>query len=171
MPSHAQRCAQIGLALLLGCSSVALAQEAGWERHFDREYGHRYDIPAGIFEQVESQPGKLVFEETDGGRARLSIYSGNVPPGMTLGEFESRVQSAEWIRDVTYRAGEAGWFVVSGHYRTKGQEDEPLIFYTKFMLSPDRERYAAIEITYPLGRKAEFDPIVRRLEKGLRPPS
>jgi hypothetical protein len=39
------------------------------------------------------------------------------------------------------------------------------------MLSPDRERYAAIEVTYQVGRKREFDPIVTRLEKGLRPPS
>jgi hypothetical protein len=170
---HSQTCRSplLVIVVFLALTGSGFAQDLDWDSFVDPEYGNRYEIPTGMFEQVESDAGKLVFEEVDEGGARLMIYSGDVPSGMTLGQFEERVRAAEWIEDVTYRVAEGSWFVLSGYYRTTNERDQPFIFYTKFMLSPDRERYAAIEVTYQVGRKREFDPIVTRLEKGLRPPS
>lgn len=170
MQSRKSRSTRLALAVLLSLTGSVVAQELDWAVFVDPEYGNRYEMPAGMFEQVESEAGKLVFEEVDEGGARLMVYSGDVPAGMTLGQFEERVRAAEWIEDITYRAGAGSWFVLSGHYRTTSERAQPLIFYTKFMLSSDRERYSAIEVTYQLDRKREFDPIVTRLEKGLRPP-
>ena len=165
------RIPRLALAVLLSLTGSGFAQNLDWDTFVDPEYGHRYELPAGMFEQVESEAGKLVFEEVNAGGARLMIYSGDVPSGMTLSQFEERVRAAEWIEDITYRAGEGSWFVLSGHYRATNERDQPLIFYTKFMLSRDHDRYSAIEVTYPVGRKREFDSIVTRLEKGLRPPA
>ncbi len=67
------------------------------------------------------------------------------------------------VKDITYRAGGATWFVVSGHYKSTGN-DPPLIYYAKFMFSSDLDRVAGFEITYSVWEKSRMDSVVDHIE-------
>ncbi len=155
-----------GLVVLM-CAGIAAAQS--WEEYVDPEYGHSFQIPGDQFQEVSNEDGRLIFEDVSGD-ARIAAYQGEIPVGTGLAKIEELVASADWIRNITYRAGGNSWFVLSGHYLRDREDADPTIFYFKAMLNAERTRYSAIEISYPRSRKAEFDPVVTRIEKSLRAP-
>ncbi len=157
------------LALLFGFAAGSQAQDAGWQRYEDFDYGFRIDLPLGLFELRENEAERMTFFEV-GGLGQIDIYGAENPEGLTPQEFMDVLEQADRIAEVTYRTGGRSWFVLSGYYRRERHEAEELIFYAKFMFSPDRSRLSAFEISYPLRDKRRFDPIVTRLEKSLRAP-
>ncbi len=122
-----------------------------------------------MFEVSEQRPAILSLSEVVG-LGQIDVYGAENAEGLTPREFADVLEQAERVKEVTYRTGGRNWFVLSGYYRREGDEAEELIFYAKFMFSPDRSRLAAFEISYPLSEKQRFDAIVDRLERSLRAP-
>ena len=165
--------------LLAGIAAVSLirvgsvpssAQSVDWERYVDPQYGFSAELPYGVFEPLEDDgSGGLTLGEV-GGTGQISIYGGDAG-GLTLEGFAERLSAGEEVRSITYQAGGDSWFVLSGYYQPDA-EGERLIFYTKVLLSPDRETFSAFEISYDLDEKARFDGIVSRIEDSFtRPPA
>ena len=74
------------------------------------------------------------------------------------------------IRDVTFAVRGNSWFVLSGYYRRAGDESDDLIFYAKFMFSPDRSRFAGFEASYPEADRKRWEPIIEAMEDSFRAP-
>jgi hypothetical protein len=159
------------MALLL--SAPAMAQgDAGpiaWTSYIDPGYGFSVDLPLGMFEPVTQDTGLGMTLAETGGSGQLSIYGG-AAEGLTLDQFAERLSAGEQIRTITYQAGGDSWFVLSGDYAPDGPAGEPLIFYTKVLLSPDGDSFSAFEISYPKADKARYDPIVERIEDSMSRP-
>ena len=158
------------VSLILVGSVPSSAQSAAWERYVDPQYGFSAELPYGVFEPLEDDgSGRLTLGEV-GGTGQISIYGGDAG-GLTLEGFAERLSAGEEVRSITYQAGGDSWFVLSGYYQPDA-EGERLIFYTKVLLSPDRETFSAFEISYDLDEKARFDGIVSRIEDSFtRPPA
>ena len=158
------------VSLILVGSVPSSSQSAAWERYVDPQYGFSAELPYGVFEPLEDDgSGGLTLGEV-GGTGQISIYGGDAS-GLTLEGFAERLTAGEEVRSITYQAGGDSWFVLSGYYQPDA-EGERLIFYTKVLLSPDRETFSAFEISYDLDEKARFDGIVSRIEDSFtRPPA
>lgn len=157
-------------AVILLVASPLQAGDAGWQAFHEDRLGYRIDLPLGMFHVVEEMPDRISLQET-GGEAQLLAYGGENAGDATVAEFRRTLEGAEWIREITYRAGGRSWFVLSGYYRREDVEQEDLIFYAKVMFNADRSRFSGFEISYPRSDKRRFDPIVTRIEKSLRPPA
>lgn len=159
------------LALLLPVAAMAQGNpgQVAWTSYTDPTFGFSVDLPLGMFEPLQQDNGLgLTLVET-GGLGQLSIYGGTAD-GLTLEGFEQMLSEGEQIRTITYRAGGNSWFVLSGDYAPDGPADEPLIFYTKVLLSRDRNSFSAFEISYPRADKVRYDPIVERIEDTMTRP-
>jgi hypothetical protein len=166
---HKRRSLAVLSAIFLALLTCLNARAQAWHEYTIPGYGHRFSIP-GDFSRAGTEQGKLYFEEASG-IAQIAAYRGELPPGTSISDIERLTASAEWIKDVTYRAGGESWFVLSGHQIGSSRSDaDPTIFYFKAMTNAARTRYSAIEISYPRSRKLEFDPIVTRIEKSLTAP-
>lgn len=156
-----------GFALTL--SVGAFAQEsAEWGRYVDPQFGFSAELPYGVFQPLEDDgSGGLTLGEV-GGNAQISIYGGNAN-GLTLDGFAERLTSGNEVRSITYRAEGNSWFVLSGFYEPE-TGGEPLIFYTKVLLSADRQSFSAFEISYDADQKALYDSVVSRIEDSFTRP-
>jgi len=150
-------------ALLLGLQVVQAAD--GWRTYRADEF--RIDLPADYVETAESRPDHLVLIDPTN-TVLVEVYSGADTRRLGAAALADQVAQADRIADVTYRAEGRNWFVLSGHYRRLGRETEALIYYAKFLISPDRSRLAGFEISYPRRDKTSLDPIVTRMEKTFR---
>ena len=158
------------VSLILVGSVPSSAQSAAWERYVDPQYGFSAELPYGVFEPLEDDDSRGLTLGEVGGTGQISIYGGDAG-GLTLEGFAERLSAGEEVRSITYQAGGDSWFVLSGYYQPDA-EGERLIFYTKVLLSPDRETFSAFEISYDLDEKARFDGIVSRIEDSFtRPPA
>lgn len=170
MPRLAFRFAAILVAL--AASLPADAQAPGWRSYEDPALGYRIELPLAEFEAIGDDadgPDVLRLYER-GGDAMIEVYGGQNPEGLSAAEFADMLAGADRIAEVTYRTGGRSWFVLSGYYQRLGFEEQELIFYAKFMFSPDLDRFAAFEISYPAADKQRFDAVVERLEASFRSP-
>ena len=62
---------------------------------------------------------------------------GEDPKRLAPSVFADQLAKADRIADVTYRKTGKTWFVISGHYRRDENESGSLIYYAKFMFTPD----------------------------------
>jgi hypothetical protein len=155
-------------ALILSPVAVAQSSETEWQHYLDPSYGFAIELPVGSFEPVpDGENAGLTLVET-GGEGQLSLYGGPAQ-NLTLDEFAARLGSGEQVRTITYKDGGGSWFVLSGYYDAEPGQD-PLIFYTKVMMSTDHLSFSAFEISYPNAEKLRFDPIIARLEASLTRP-
>lgn len=163
--------AAFSLALSSSVCATAGAQQPGdWARYVDPKYGFAAELPYGQFEPLDDDgSGGLTLGET-GGSGQISIYGGDAQ-GLTLEGFAERLSAGDEIRSITYQAGGDSWFVLSGFYQPEAV-GERLIFYTKVLLSSDRQTFSAFEISYDAEQKARYDAIVSRIEDSFtRPPA
>jgi hypothetical protein len=139
---------------------------AGWESYMDDTYGFTAELPLGAFEVIDAEgtPG-LALKEI-GGQATVNLYGGPAE-GITREALESRLEAGEQIRTITYRAGDASWFVLSGFY---DGSDSGTIFYTKVLFSQDHQTFSAFEITFPAEDKPRFEALVERFEDNFTRP-
>ena len=160
----------LAVPFALVASVPALAQSADWERYVDPQYGFSAELPYGMFDPLEDDgSGGLTLGEV-GGTGQISIYGGEAG-GLTLEGCAERLSAGEEVRSITYQAGGDSWFVLSGYYQPNA-EGERLIFYTKVLLSADRETFSGFEISYDPDDTARFDGIVSRIEDSFtRPPA
>jgi hypothetical protein len=158
------------LAVLAFASIIvpgALAQNSvGWQPYSDPSYNFSADLPLGMFEIVETEgtPG-VALKEIDG-QATVNLYGGPAE-GMTRSALESRLESGEQIRTITYMAGDDSWFVLSGFY---DGADSETIFYTKVLFAADHQTFSAFEITFPAEDKPRFEALVERFEDNFTRP-
>lgn len=157
-------------AMHLSIVSPTLAQQDyGWSRYSDPAIGYAVDLPLDLFALVPDTPPEApVFLEI-GGEGQINLYNG-IAHGLTLADFAQRFAQDDPSREVTYQAEGQSWFVLSGLYRAPEAGAAPLIFYTKVLLSADRERFSGFEISYPASEKQRFDAIVERLNDTFRRP-
>lgn len=159
------------VSFTLAISAAAVGQQwEQWDRYTDPDYGFSAELPYGQFEPLpDDGSGGLTLGEI-GGTGQISIYGGDAV-GLTLEGFAERLSAGDQVRSITYQASGNSWFVLSGFYDPRGQ-DEGLIFYTKVLLSADRRTFSAFEISYDAQEKARYDAIVSRIEDNFtRPPA
>ena len=159
----------VAAATLMTASGVlAETVDLGWARYTDPAYAFSVDLPMGLFAPLSTTdvPGLTLAEIS--GEGQITLYGG-AAEGLTLQDFASRLSAGEQVRTITYQVEGASWFVLSGYYDSAAGED-PLIFYTKVLMSPDRRTFSAFEISYPQNEKSRFDPIVNRIEDSMTRP-
>lgn len=161
--------AWLGAAIVLVASGgMASAQSPiEWAVYDDTDYGFSAELPYGLFEPLEQDDGNGLTLVQTNGSGQISIYGGDAA-GLTLDSFEQRLSAGEDVREITYRASGNSWFVLSGLYEQP--TGEPLIFYTKVLLSTDRQRFSAFEVSYDRSEKPQFDGIVDRIEDSFTRP-
>jgi hypothetical protein len=157
-----------GVALVLGTTGFAQGTTE-WAKYVDPQFGFSADLPYGAFQPLEEDgSGGLTLGEVDG-NGQISIYGGDAN-GLTLDGFAERLTSGNDVRSITYRAEGNSWFVLSGFYEPETGGD-PLIFYTKVLLSADRQTFSAFEISYDADQKALYDSVVSRIEDSFTRPT
>jgi hypothetical protein len=157
-----------GVALVLGTGAFAQGTTE-WTKYVDPQYGFSADLPYGAFQPLEDDgSGGLTLGEVDG-NGQISIYGGDAN-GLTLDGFAEQLTSGNDVRSITYRAEGNSWFVLSGFYEPE-TGGEPLIFYTKVLLSADRQTFSAFEISYDADQKALYDSVVSRIEDSFTRPT
>jgi hypothetical protein len=147
----------------------ALAQSGltQWQRYSDPEFGFSAQLP-GTFAPIPSDTPGLMLREI-GGEAQISLYGGPAD-GMTRDALETRLETGEQIRTITYRAGGDSWFVLSGFYEPTAM-GEPVIFYTKVLFSADHATFSAFEISFPERDKPRLEDVVEYFEDNFTRPS
>ena len=154
--------------LLLTLTAVG-APEIHWQIYEDPAYGYEVELPLGTFTGARREDNGVILTETDG-RGQIDVYGAVNTHGLSPREFEAELSDADRIREITYARRGRSWFVISGYYRREGDDSDDLIFYAKFMFSPDRERLSAFEASYPVSDKRRFDAIIERMEDSLTSP-
>jgi hypothetical protein len=145
------------------------APEPRWQTYEDPSYGFEVELPLGMFTGSRREEGGVTLVETDG-RGQIDIYGALNTEGLSVRDFEAALSDTDRIREITYARRGQSWFVISGYYRHEDDDSEDLIFYAKFMFSPDREHLSAFEASYPVSDKRRYDPIIERMEDSLTSP-
>ncbi len=161
--------AAVAATLLLTLTATG-APEIHWQTYDDPAFGYEVELPLGMFTGARREDNGITLVET-GGRGQIDVYGAANPEGLSPREFEAELGDADRIREITYARRGRSWFVISGYYRREGEDSEDLIFYAKFMFSPDRERLSAFEASYPVSDKRRYDPIIERMEDSLTSPN
>ena len=160
--------ASLGIGLALALAPIGQVQAASWSRLVGTAGQFVIDIPTPSFrEQASDKASHRTFIEVDGG-AIIDVYSGRNLKRLQPTTFIQELSHAPRIEDITYTAQGRSWFAISGHYVREGADPGNLIYYAKFVFSPDLTRFAAFEISYPPAEKRAMDPVVTHLEKSLR---
>ncbi len=148
--------------------TVATRAGERWRRYVDDRYGFAIDLPGSLFDPIERTDRGISLRAPRYG-AMIEVYAAENPEGFSPREFVAAIEEADRVRQVTYRAGGKSWFVLSGFYSAR-EGGDAVIFYTKFMFSPDRSRLAAFEISFPARQKPRFAPIVEHIEDSFTGP-
>jgi hypothetical protein len=156
--------------LLAAFLTLAALPAHAWETYENPAYGYSISLPGSPFAVEEEPDGRGVTLIDLAGRGQIDVYGARNSEGLSPREFEAALGSADRIRDITYARRGQSWFVISGHYVREGDAGDDLIFYAKFMFSPDRTRLSAFEASYPVADKARWDPIIEQMEDTLRAP-
>ena len=153
----------VGAALALPCNALAAKREA-WATYRNTRFGTSIEYP-GRF-----RPGRppdnndgQAFEADDG--AKLSVWGSlniNNDDRATL-EAQMREQGQGPKEIYSYSARGENWFVFSGRRGPDG------LFYKRYLLSHRGAIINAFDIGYPEALKTEYDPIVTRMSKSLKP--
>lgn len=155
-------------AILTSLLSLTPTFGQDWRLYRNPDFAYSIELPSDYQDELrENDPATIRLVE---GETELTVFDGTNIEGWSASEFADFVARADRIARVTYRRAGQSWFVLSGYYRRDGTERQDLIFYTKFMLSPDGSRFAGFEISYPLADKRALDAVVDRLEATFRGP-
>ncbi len=157
------------LATLLLPLAALAAPEISWQSYEDPAYGFEVELPLGLFTGSRREDSGITLDETDG-RGQIDVYGAQNTQGLSPREFQAELSRTDRIREITYARRGSSWFVISGYYRRDDDEGDDLIFYAKFMFSPDRERLSAFEASYPIADKELYDAIIERMEDSLTSP-
>jgi hypothetical protein len=157
-------------ALVLAVLALLPLPAGAWETYRNPTYGYAIALPGAPF-AVEERPDKQGVTLIDiAGRGQIDVYGAENAENLSPREFETVLGEAERIREVTYARRGKSWFVLSGYYHREDDDSDDLIFYAKFMFSPDRSRFAGFEASYPEGDRSRWDPIIEAMEDSFRAP-
>jgi hypothetical protein len=151
--------AMAGMMMLLSVSS-ANAQTIDWQSYKDGTMA--ISLPMGLFARLEDTDGESASYFSEETNASLRLAGGPIPGNVNFSQMTQRIEGAEDVSKVTYRAGGRRWFVMSGY------TSDDQIFYAKFLANRTFTHFAFFQITYPIHQKQFFDPVVTKIEKSLR---
>jgi hypothetical protein len=148
-------------AVLISAAGTTSAQ--AWRTYHNDRYGSTIEYP-GFF-----QPGEppaiddgLAFSSADG--ASFSVFASYNASDFDLAGYQDFiVKNLAAGKVITYRAHGRDWFVISG---TAGNDG---VFYERHRLSHGGEMTEGFVMSYPVGLKQKYDPIVARMAKSFRP--
>lgn len=157
-------------ALVLAVLALLPLPAGAWETYRNPTFGYAIALPGSPFAVEERPDGQGVTLIDIAGRGQIDVYGAENAENLSPRAFEAVLGEAERIREVTYARRGKSWFVLSGYYHREGDDSDDLIFYAKFMFSPDRSRLAGFEASYPEGDRARWDPIIEAMEDSFRAP-
>jgi hypothetical protein len=159
----------LGVSLVASAAHWASAQpEArwpgllGWQSFAVPDFGTTVDYPAGIFSVAEGEPEKGVgqkFSSADG-RSFLIIYSRENEAGDTPASYlRNNLKVPRSV--LTYERVTRSFFAIAG--RREGS-----IYYSRCNFSTGGAIHC-IDLVYPEEQKREWDAVVTRISRSLRP--
>lgn len=154
--------APLARVLLFTLFSTSAVSGEQWSRYNGQ--GVSIDLPTGSFEVTSQQTERLILNDRKRD-ALLEVMVGELQ-GRSTSQFRDLVENADPSRIVTYRAGGRHWFVLAGYLPGDGNSGQ-LIYYAKFLVTPEKDAFAGFEIIYPRNRKEAFDRVVSQLERTL----
>jgi hypothetical protein len=119
--------------------------------------GYVIVVPPLLRSQDDVAAGDGKRFATEDGEVTLTVL-GTKAPSPNLDELYAGASKSSAQRDVTYKARQADWFVVSGF---EGER----VFYSKVVVQPDR--WARFDLSYSKARKAAVDPLIGGLAKSF----
>jgi hypothetical protein len=152
--------AVLAAAVLTSAAGASSAQI--WRIYQNDRYGTTIEYP-GFF-----QPGEppaiddgLAFSSADG--ASFAVFASYNASDFDLAGYQDFiVKNLAAGKVITYRAHGRDWFVISG---TAGTDR---VFYQRHRLSYGGEMTEGFVMSYPVGLKQKYDPIVARMAKSFR---
>jgi hypothetical protein len=153
--------AVLGAALSPALLAISVAADNWLTYHNDR-FGTTIDYPDRF--KAEPEPANddgRKFTSADG--AEFVVYGSLNVDELNLAQFQDfALKNLDPGHVVTYNAHGENWFVISG---TNGAK----IFYERHLLSHRGELTENFSIEYPAAAKEDYDAIIARMAKSLRP--
>jgi hypothetical protein len=156
------RRAVLSVLAVIALTTVALSAEA-WGRYINARYGYGVDIPAGFSPVNEADNGDGGVSRSNDGRSQLSVWGANLLLDPLSTDVQDRVEGAVregW--DVSYKKITDRWANWSG-------ERDGRIFYARAIILCHDDQAGFFQLEYPAELREDFDAIVKRLVKGLKP--
>jgi hypothetical protein len=161
----------LGLLSLLSWTHPLLAQGGGtdagaleWRTFFVPNLGTRVEYPAGIFSVSKGEPEIGTGEQfsTADGRAQLSIYSRPNVAGET--------PSAYLQHNLRYPRSAIAYERVTRSFFAISTETDNTIYYSRCNFSWNAGgAIHCFDLMYPQTEKKEWDGLVTRISRSLRP--
>ena len=152
-------------AILIAGAGAARAETAAasWAIHRDAQ-GTSVEYPRDVFaveqEPSEQEPGRVF--STEDGRARFHVYSLPNPNALSPGAF-MRANFRAQRSALTYDRVSQNFFALS-------TRREGMIVYLRCNFSSARSSTLhCVDIRYPVNEKRDWDGIVTRISRSLRP--
>ena len=149
-------------AAIVGAAAPVAAVADGWRTYHNERYGTTIDYPD--FFKAGPPPANndgLAFKSPDG--AEFSVFASYNALEFDLAGFRDFiVKNLDAGRVITYQARGDDWFVISG---TKGSDG---VFYERHLLSHGKQMTEGFVMSYPVGLKQKYDPMVARMSKSFR---
>ncbi len=146
----------VGLWLALAAACLA---QSPWAHYHNSRYGFELDVPGNLQarEAPANEDGRTFTDE----RSELLAWGSNNVTSQSLDQaYREALDAARQDGPIGYQASGKNWFVVSW---VNGES----IVYQKTFHGPGCSQ--SFRLTYPLGQKSKFDPIVKRVESSFKP--
>ncbi len=145
--------------LLLWCWLALMALSGAETRYHNPRYGFELEVPKGF--RAQEAPTNQDGRTFSDGTSELLAWGSNNVLSQTLDEaYREAVAAAREEGPIGYQAAGKTWFVVTW-------VTGPTIIYQKTFLGAGCSQ--SFRLSYPLARKSELDPIVKRLEASFKP--
>jgi hypothetical protein len=149
-------------AAIVRTAAPVAAIADGWHTYHNERYGTMIDYPD--FFKAGPPPANndgLAFKSPDG--AEFSVFASYNALEFDLAGFRDFiVKNLDAGKVITYQARGDDWFVISG---TKGSDG---VFYERHLLSHGKQMTEGFVMSYPVGLKQKYDPMVARMSKSFR---
>lgn len=145
----------------LALSFPALAAD-DWATYANPRFGFSAAVPPGFSLAQESDNGDGATFRSDDGRSELLLFGTSLVDGDFSGEVRQRIgwdRNEGW--DISYDKVTKGWASYSG---AKG----PDILYVRGVILCDASA-AYFHLRYPQDALKQFNPVIGRMVKSLRP--
>lgn len=146
-------------ALLTLVSFPAFAAE--WDLFVGPRSNFKLDIPPGFEVSHDTGGETTIFHRSDGA-ALLAIWSGDIrDAGFASAMSAKRAQDQDYGWDISYRRETSSWASYSGTLEGR------IRYMRAIALCGGRAAYFLID--YDQAEKRDFDPVVTRLVRSLKP--
>ena len=152
--------ASIAISLFVGLAVSAQADD--WRRYDNARFAYAIALPPGFSDIAEAGNGDGGISKASDSKAELRVWGTNIIDGDFSDEVAARVSSDKadgW--NIAYDQRDAEWASWSG---SKGAR----IFYQRAIEGCDGSA-AFFRLDYDEDQRADYDAIVTRLVKSLRP--